>query len=279
MSRGKYTVPTELAAPKTNRDQLVNEIQMFVPQIAKALPRHIDADRMVRVLITEVTKNPKLAECDKASFFGAILYCSQLGLEPGAALGHAFLIPRKTKNGMEVQLQIGFQGMIDLVERDGRITIEAHLVFQNDFFKMKLGTSSELQHEPELIKDGGTLIGAYAVARYKDGRCKFRFIKLSEIEDARKRSQSGSFGPWTTDYNEMARKTAIRRLFKMLPKSIELARALELEETVELDRSQNLHVHNPIEQIKISDHVDVYASHEVLLEDFFAAHEEKTNEG
>lgn len=229
------------AGTPTQADSLIQAIQAYIPQIQAALPRHLSAERMGRILMTEVRKNPLLAQCDKISFFGAILQCSQLGLEPGSALGHAYMIPRKRKDGSyEVTLQIGYQGMLDLVERDGRLTIEANLVFSNELFDIDLGTDAKIVHKPCLTGDRGNLLGAYAIARYKDGAKKFRFISIDEIEEAKTAAKIRDFSPWNTHYNEMARKTAVRRLYKMLPKSTEIARVLELEDKIDIDEPQNL---------------------------------------
>lgn len=218
----------------------LQEIERMIPEIGKSLPRQFNKERMARLFTTEVRKNPLLAQCDRVSFFGAILQCSQLGLEPGSALGHAFLVPRKKKDGSyEVTLQIGYQGMLDLVERDGRITIESHLVFSNDIFDIDYGTDARIVHKPHLHGLRGDLLGAYAIARYKDGRTKFRFISVEEIEEAKKAAQA-KYGPWITHYNEMARKTAVRRLYKMLPKSTDIATALDLDEKIEINEPQHL---------------------------------------
>jgi recombination protein RecT len=207
--------------------ELTREVSSFEPQIKNALPKQVSAQRMTRIIITEISKNPQLAECERGTFYGAILQCAQLGLEPGSALGHAYLVPTRIKGRLEVNLITGFQGMIDLVERDGRVTMDAHCVFENDHFEIEQGSHPKLVHKPA-IKDRGELIGAYAIATYKDGRFKFRFLNKDEIDEAKKA------------YNEMAAKTAIRRLFKKLPKTTELARVLELEERHEIGESQNL---------------------------------------
>ena len=101
-------------------------------QIALALPRHLTADRLARIALTEVRKTPALASCDQASFLGAIMQCAALGLEPGSALGHAYMIPFRNnkKNITEVQFIVGYRGMIDLARRSGQIlSIEARTVF------------------------------------------------------------------------------------------------------------------------------------------------------
>lgn len=226
----------QLAVQKEN--ELVGLLQKFEGQIKLALPKHLTASRMTRVLITEVRKNPKLASCDRASFFGAIITCAQLGLEPGSGLGQVYLIPY----GREAQMQIGYQGMIELAERDGRVTVTANVVYEKDFFDWESGTTPYIKHKPYFGKESrGSVIGSYAVAFYKNGAIpKVRVCDLEEIERARASSKSGPSGPWKTHFSEMARKTAVKRLFKELPKSPEIARAIEIEERGEIADTQGL---------------------------------------
>lgn len=227
--------------------ELVLQITKFESEIVKALPQHIDAKRMSRMIITEVRKIPDLAICDRASFFAAMIQCARLGLEPGAGLGYIYLIPRwNNKIGMkEVQIIIGYQGMIDLVERSGRVTIDAQVVYAKDQFRYKLGLKPELEHVPYWgIDDPGDVVGCYAVATYQDGRTKFRVLTRYQIEKAKAASDNGGEGkhsPWQSEYGEMARKTAIRRLFKVLPKNPDdphLTRVLQLEDAFDKGESQ-----------------------------------------
>ena len=156
---------------KTN--DLVSLIKNYESEIKAALPKHITPERMTRIIMTEVRKTPKLAECDRSSFFGAMIQCVQLGLEPGTGLGHAYLLPY----GREVQLIVGYQGMIDLAERSGRVTVDAHVIYEKDDFDYSLGLKPHLNHKPYFgTGDAGDVIGSYAVARYSDGRFKFRAI-------------------------------------------------------------------------------------------------------
>ena len=231
-------------SPQNNSD-FISLIQKFESQMKLALPKHLTPSRMTRIIITEVRKTPLLASCDRASFFGAIITCAQLGLEPGNALGQIYLLPYyNTKQGKhEVQLIVGYQGMIDLIERDGRVTIDAQVVYEKDVFKYTLGTTSEIIHEPYSgEEDPGQVIASYAVARYKDGRTKFRVLRKHEIERAKKASMSGNkgWGPWKDYYAEMAMKTAVRRLFKLLPKNPEMSVVQAIEDKAEIGDTQEL---------------------------------------
>ena len=254
MKGSRYQVPSTQSNQANTPSQssqsspveaLVSKINGFKGEMAKVLPKFLTPEKMARILTTEVRKNPKLAECTPMSFFGAVLQCAQLGLEPGGALGHVYLIPRKG----EIQLTIGYQGMIELMERSKDLLVIAHEVYSNDMFKMTLGTSEELIHEPDVFSDRGKMVGVYAIAKYKDGRFKSVFLNLKQIEEARKSSSAGNSGPWNTHYEEMALKTAIRKLFKKVPKSQEIATVIEAEEKAERGETQDLHRFLAPEQI------------------------------
>ena len=212
-------------------------------QIALALPKHMTADRLARIALTEVRKTPALGRCEQASFLGAIMQCAQLGLEPGGALGHAYLLPfeNRKKGITEVQFIVGYRGMIDLARRSGQIlSIEARVVYAADQFSVKLGLNPDLTHEPEWdAPDRGPLRFVYAVAKLKDGGTQFEVMSRAEIERVRAKSKAGQAGPWVDHYEEMAKKTVIRRLFKYLPVSIELATAVEQDERVDIDLPQD----------------------------------------
>jgi recombination protein RecT len=213
-------------------------------QIKLALPQHgLTADRLARIALTEVRKNPKLAQCDQASFLGAIMQCAQLGLEPGSALGHAYLLPfeNRQKRITEVQFIVGYRGMIDLARRSGQIlSLEARAVYEADEFHVELGLNPDLRHVPAWdVEDRGELQFVYAVAKLKDGGTQFDVMSRADIDRIRKRSKASTSGPWVTDYEAMAKKTIIRQLFKYLPVSIELATAVDLDQQADKGQQEN----------------------------------------
>jgi recombination protein RecT len=214
-------------------------------QIAIALPRHVTADRLARVALTEIRRNPYLARCDQASLLGAIMLCAQLGLEPGGPLGHVYLVPFENKKTgrQEVQFILGYRGMIELARRSGQIqSIEARAVYEGDTFDCRFGLDSSLEHKPDWDNPNRTqpekLRFVYAVAKLKDGGIQFEVMSRREIEAVRAQSKAASAGPWQTHFEAMALKSVIRRLFKYLPISIELAQAIEQDERAELGLPQ-----------------------------------------
>lgn len=219
-------------------------------QMALALPKHMTADRLARIALTEVRKNPKLAQCDQTSFLGAIMQLASLGLEPGGALGHAYLLPFDKRQkvggqwktvGTDVQLIIGYRGMIDLARRSGQIvSLEARTVHARDHFEVELGLDSRIVHKPDwTAQERGPLTFVYAVAKLRDGGVQFEVMSRAEIEGIRAQSKAKDNGPWVTHFDEMAKKTVIRRLFKYLPVSIEIQRAVGLDEQAEAGLPQD----------------------------------------
>ena len=175
--------------------------------------------------------------------------CAQLGLEPGVT-GEAYLIPRK--NGRlsraaghdvyEVQLTIGYQGMAKLFWQSPLAkSLDAQAVYENDDFDYEYGLNPTLRHRPSL-QDRGEAIAYYSVATLTNGGFAFIVLSRSDVEKIRLRANAGTGerdSPWKTDYDEMAKKTCLRRMFKLLPKSPELARALSQDEGVRTDWTED----------------------------------------
>lgn len=197
-----------------------------VETIAKLLPatygsdmaRNLAAQGFIEKVISSASKTPKLMDCDMLTLGWALKTAAQLGLEINSPLGHAYLIPY----GKQAQLQIGYRGFIALARRSGQISsVGSEIVYEQDQFKISLGTHRDLLHVPDIRSDRGAMIGAYATVLFKDGTTDFEYMTADEIGAIRKRSLSGNSGPWVTDTTEMWRKTPLRRLVKRLPMASE----------------------------------------------------------
>ncbi|WP_231642956.1 recombinase RecT [Ralstonia syzygii] len=243
------TAPAKLSDMKP-KEQIAYLLKTKQAEIAKMLPKHLHADRLLKVAQIAATTTPALAKCDVASLVGAIGQCAQMGLEPNTVLGHAYLVPfntkRKDANGAErwvnsVQVIIGYKGLIDLARRSGQIvSIAAHEVCERDKFELVYGLDEKLVHTPSLEERGG-IIGFYAVAKLKDGGHCFEFMSLKQVEQIMQGTQSkGKYGPWKDNFTEMGRKTVIRRLAKYLPLSIEFQTAAALDSMAEAGKDQQL---------------------------------------
>lgn len=213
------------------------------PEIARALPKHMDPDRLARIALTTIRTNPKLLACDVNSLMASVMQAAQLGLEPGL-IGHCYIIPY----GKEAQFIIGYRGMIDLARRSGNIqSISVHEVYENDYFKLRFGLDDELEHIPYHLREDkkaeepGELRGAYMVAKFKDGGHQIHYMSKKEIDDHRKRSKASNNGPWVTDYIEMVKKTVVRNAWKWLPISIEIMKQVQgADETVKRELAEDM---------------------------------------
>ncbi|ADU50147.1 RecT protein [Thermaerobacter marianensis DSM 12885] len=228
--------PAPSQQPKTIEQWLRDE--RFRAEIERALPRHLSADRLLRITLTVLRTTPELRRCTVPSLLAAVLQCAQLGLEPGV-LGHVYLVPFKNgKTGeYEVQVIIGYKGWVELARRSGQIqSLTARVVYQNDEFELSFGIEDNLRHVPWYmrpnVQDGGPIRGAYSVARFKDGGYHLHYMPIQQIEARRKRSRAADSGPWKTDYEAMVLKTVVRDASKWWPLSPEIARGLAQDESI-----------------------------------------------
>jgi recombination protein RecT len=250
--------PARPLAEMKPKEQIAYLLQQKKGELAKMLPKTLSIDRLLKVAQIAATTTPALAKCDVPSLVGAIGQCAQMGLEPNTVLGHAYLVPFNTKrkgpDGQErwvnsVQVIIGYKGLIDLARRSGQIvSIAAHEVCENDRFELVYGLEERLNHTPAM-GERGEVIGFYAIAKLKDGGYSFEFMSLHQVEEIREGSQGWQQAkkynkcashPWHAHFIEMGRKTAIRRLAKYLPLSIEFQTAVALDGMAETGRDQKL---------------------------------------
>ncbi|MDN7939381.1 recombinase RecT [Burkholderia multivorans] len=241
------------------RDAGIGSVKTFFESqkatLAAVLPRHVSPDRMLKIALGALRTTPKLMECTVESLMGAVVQCSQLGLEPNTPLGHAYLIPfeKKKKVGgewvtekVETQIVIGYKGLIDLARRSGQVvSIAAHAVYEHDHFDYAFGLDEKLEHKPAMSARG-RVIAFYAVAKLVGGGHAFEVMSAEQVNEIRDASQNYKFARdkektvWGQHYEEMGRKTVLRRLFKYLPVSIELASAAALDDVGASGRSQAL---------------------------------------
>lgn len=219
----------------TKSMSIADMIKALEPEIKKALPSVITPERFTRMALSALNTTPKLAECTQISFLAALMNSAQLGLEPNTPLGQAYLIPYNNKGKLECQFQIGFKGMIDLVYRNGQVqTIQAQCVYENDEFEYELGLQAKLVHKPAL-KDRGEFILVYALFKLDNNGFAFEVMSKADIDaHALKYSKgfSSSYSPWNSNYEEMAKKTVIKKVLKYAPLKTDFLRAVETDESI-----------------------------------------------
>ncbi len=208
-------------------------------QLEMALPKHLTSDRLLRVALTAVQKNPKLLECTKRSVAGALMTAAQVGLEPDGTLGRAYLIPRQNrKEGtLECHFEPGYLGLLDLCQRSGEIaSVRADVVRKGDKLVYKKGLEEELVHEEAHDNFDAPITHAYAIIRTKNGGKYWDIWPTEKIEAHRKRfsKDSREDSVWATDWPSMAKKTVLKAVTKLAPKTIEIAYAIAAMEREEV---------------------------------------------
>ena len=216
------------AAAPNGKVLMQGYITQMKGEIEKALPSVITPERFTRIVMSALSTNPKLAETTPQSFLGAMMTAAQLGVEPNTPLGQAYLIPYKNKGVMECQFQLGYKGMMDLAYRSGQIsTIQSQVVYQNDEFEYSFGLEPTLRHVPAK-SNRGEATHVYAVWRTKDGSgYGFEVMSMDDVRShAQRFSKTYSFGPWQSNFEEMAKKTVLKKALKYAPMKSDFVRAV-----------------------------------------------------
>lgn len=208
-------------------------IKSMEGEIAKALPSVITPERFTRITLSALSTNPNLSKCSANSFLAAMMTAAQLGVEPNTPLGQAYLIPYRNHGRLECQFQLGYKGLIDLAYRSGEVKmIQAHTVYENDDFTYELGLEPKLHHIPAK-SDRGAPIFFYAVFHTKDDGYGFEVMSIEDVQThAQKYSKSYENGPWQTNFEEMAKKTVLKRVLKYAPLKSDFVRAISTDETI-----------------------------------------------
>ena len=213
----------------------VSEVETFLIQsqdkLRGLLPRHLTAERMVRLALHARERNQALQRCSKESLLGALIEASEVGLEPVGVLDEAAIIPYK---GVAT-FQPMYKGLIKLACQAGDVTdIHAEAVAVNDDFEFYYAVPVDhLFHRPALT-NRGAWVGAWARAKYSDGTVKILYYELEKIERIRSMSKEPQGIMWGKHWDEAAKKTVIKGLCKTLPQSRELAAALDIDNQVEV---------------------------------------------
>lgn len=233
MSEQGQMVAQKKSDPVSDIQALISSPE-YVRQFKIALPKHLTPDRFVRIAVTAITKNPKLALCTQESLISCLLDLSALGLEPDGRRAH--LVPfNNTKTGkVECKLLIDYKGLVELAMNTKEVSnIHADVVCENDLFEYNCGEVTK--HVIDFRKDRGAVYAAYCIITMKDGTKKAEVMTKKEIEAIRKRSKAANDGPWVTDWNEMAKKTVFRRGSKWIKLSPEVREKIEKDDDFTLD--------------------------------------------
>ena len=157
----------------------------------------------------------KVAAGNQNSLQASILNVAAIGISLNPASQHAYLVPRSGA----ICLDISFQGLRKIATDSGAIEwAKVELVYKNDTFKYK-GPITQPDHEADPFSDRGSLVGGYCIARLPSGEFMIEVMNVDEINKVRDTSKASKNGPWVNWYDEMAKKTILKRAFKQWPQS------------------------------------------------------------
>lgn len=214
---------TEIVPAKRRFNEVRNFLTSGTDKFAEVLPRYISADRLVRVALHAISEQPELLECTNESIAIALMDCARLGLEPGHT---AHLV----KYGTHCQMIPDWRGLIDLARRSGRVSdVYAQVVRKGDEFDFEYGSTPFIRHKPRIF-DRGEPVAFYAIAYPADTAMHpmFEVMAVEDVQKIQSRAKAKA-GPWKTDFEEMGRKTVVKRLGKYLPQSPEMMAAIEMD--------------------------------------------------
>lgn len=216
-----------------------NWLAALKPQMALALPKFMNVDRMARLCLTAFSANQDLAKCSPHSVAASIMTAAQLGLEPNVN-GQGYLIPYKGT----CTFVPGWKGLVDLANRGGRCTVWTGAVYRGDEFDYQLGDAPFVRHKPGDSEESfDALLYTYAIGRIKGqdmpvmevwSRDKVmrhlrKFNKVGEKHYAIKGDMQ--------NFEMYARKVPLLQVLKYMPQSIELTAAMEATNAAEAGRT------------------------------------------
>lgn len=197
-------------------------ITKYAPLIAQALPKHLDADRFTRLALTTLRKTPQLQQCAPESFVGALLTAAALGLEPDVN-GECYLVPYKR----ECTLVIGYQGLARMFwNHELSARLSAEYVCERDEFSYDKGLAQHLTHRPA-TGDRGKVVAYYAIVGLKNGALWFDVFTPEQIAKLRGGNRKGQIDD---PEHWMERKTALKQVLKLAPKSTQMRQTLAIDE-------------------------------------------------
>jgi recombination protein RecT len=225
------------------------------PQLALALPKHMNADRMARLALTAFSTTPALQQCSPQSIAASIMTAAQLGLEPGIN-GQGYLIPYKAT----CTFVPGWKGLVDLVARSGRATVWTGAVYPGDKFEYQLGDAPFCRHIPGDEGDEQPFTHVYAIGRVRDASMPVIEVwTRAKVQKHLKRYNKVGDRHYAKDgennFEMYARKVALLQVLKYMPSSIELSNAMTISNAAEEGRGVVLegdfvHVQEPIDNME-----------------------------
>lgn len=214
------SIKEQLFAPATARF-----FRESLPEAARGEGEKV-AGRFAKMLYTTITNSPQLQKCSIPSIIKAAGISASLGLDVDPVRGLGWLVPYNNRENGEIEatFQIGYLGLIELAYRSGKLkAISAHCVYESEMENIRITRENgryAVHHPFSFSAPSGKMIAVYATAEVDGFGAFTEVLRFDEVEKVRKGGKAPNSPAWLNHYEAMAKKTAIRRLAKFLPKSI-----------------------------------------------------------
>ncbi len=254
----KPQLPAVVGDRNTLQRLLANE--RFQDQLRGIAGKFLTPEKVTKLAILAMSRQPLLAKCTQPSLLMALMKAAELGLDFAGSTGQGWLIPFKNgRTGQyEVEFWPGVRGYIELAYRSGHVSyIDSQVVRQKDEFRYGLGTSPFVDHTPQIAGDAGPVVCVYAVVLLRNSDIpKVELMTFAEIEAIRQRSRAKDNGPWVSDWNEMAKKTVLKRILKDVPLGPRLEDALALDDSDNAGQDEQQPQHQHVDATVLPEGVD-----------------------
>lgn len=228
----------------TKAPTMQDYVRKMEGEIKKALPSVMTPERFTRMVLSALSTTKELQGCTPESFLGAMMSAAQLGVEPNTPLGQAYILPYRNHGKLEAQFQLGYKGIIDLAYRSGEVeVIQAQVVYEHDKFICSYGLDPKLEHIPA-DGDRGQPVKVYAMFKTKSGGFGFEVMSMDDVRvHAAKYSKSftSSYSPWQTNFEEMAKKTVLKKVLKYAPLKSDFVRGVVQDETIKYGVAEEMY--------------------------------------
>jgi recombination protein RecT len=209
-------------AQLTPMEAMRTTITKLEAEFCNALPPQIPVQKFIRTTMTAIQMNPDLLRADRRSVLASCMKAAQDGLLVDGREAALVIF----KGQAQYMPMIG--GLLKKLRNSGELaSIGAHVAYEFDEFRYELGDEERIVHRPNLTGERGAAIAAYAIARTKDGAVYREVMSYEQVQQVREVSRAKNNGPWVQWWDEMARKTVLRRLMKRLPSSADIDQVLD----------------------------------------------------
>lgn len=239
---------------KVSPNQMIvvrQKMQAIVPHLREVATKVLTPEKITKIVCSACSRNPLLLQAfhdTPDSILRCAFAATQLGLDPDSPLGHCYMVPFRNgrrQGAYEAQFILGARGMVELAMRSGKVRmVFADVFYSSDQFFHRQGYERFLEHIPAM-GDRGEMLGAYAIAELDSGIKMHEVMSRSQVDEIRKQSKARDSGPWVTHYDEMAKKTVIKRLCKQLPMCPELSDAIDVEHSHERGVASSIDIDIP----------------------------------